>query len=231
MPFVNPTTPNLPDYLTFLGTSGVVGIPAVNLPPVFTGIGAVDGTTNELAITSIDGTGVVQIGAYLYDAGGFIPPFTTVTSQISGSAGGIGIYTMSATSTGAAIGEAVGSYDNTVVMTFLIARDTVNAVLNCGSPMIYTLAVYNLAADRLINFALDIPDQTFFTDLRCKLRIEDRTPGVTSSTSDQGTAASFLNPLFMETLTMQDLQTLKTPYGRQYMAFAQMYGRNIWGLT
>lgn len=230
MPLVTPTTPNLPDYLTFLGEGGVVGIPAVNLPPGFTGTGTVDGTTEDLVVATVL-TGSVEIGASVYDANGLIPVSVTVTKQISGSAGGPGVYLMSGVSTGAAAGEAIGAYNDTVVMSFQVAKDIVNLALNCGSPRIYTLAVYNLAADRLINFALDIPDQTYFKDLRCRLRVEDRTPGVVSSTSDEGTSSSYLNPEFMETLTLQDLQTLKTPYGRQYMAFAQMYGRTIWGLT
>lgn len=43
-----------------------------------------------------------------------------------------------------------------------VALDTVNLTLAQASPQIYTLAVYNLATDRLINFAMDQPNQNFF---------------------------------------------------------------------
>jgi hypothetical protein len=35
----------------------------------------------------------------------------------------------------------------------------------------------------------------------------------------------------MQRLTLAQLQNLKTPYGREYLALAQSYGPNVWGLS
>ncbi len=112
-----------------------------------------------------------------------------------------------------------------------VALDIVNSALNDAVPDIYVLAVYNLGADNIVRFAQDQTGQTFFADLRTSLNIDAFSPGVTSSTSDESTSESLLNPKFMEGLSLMDLQNLKTPWGRQYLMFAQMYGPTIWGLS
>lgn len=222
----NPLVPNLPDYLTFL--TSAVGIPVVNLPPDFTGTASVDGSTTTLTVLTVL-TGTLYVGAALYDAAGFIPQGATITGLLTGT-GGVGTYTMSSASTGISAGEPVGAYNNTVIATFEVANDTVNCTIN-ASPRLYTLAVYNFATDRLLNFALDIPNQTYFSDFRVKFNINDRSPGTVASASDNGTSSAFLNPEFMRDLTVRDLQMLKTPYGRAYAEFAQDYGSVIWGVS
>lgn len=94
----------------------------------------------------------------------------------------------------------------------------------------YALAVYNLATDNLINYAMDQPGQTFFMDLRKAYDINLFVPGVTASASDSGTAQSRNNPEFMKTMTFGDLQALKTPYGRAYLNIAQQRG-TLWGIS
>jgi hypothetical protein len=115
-----------------------------------------------------------------------------------------------------------------VLASFLIAIDLVNCDLPCG---MYAFAVYNLAADRLINISPDQTGQSYWQELRKNFKIYDVSVGVAASGSDQGTAVSILNPEMMQHLTLFDLQTLKTPYGRAYMGMAQNYGPNIWGLS
>lgn len=119
-----------------------------------------------------------------------------------------------------------------------VALGLVNTTLTLV-PGIYPLAVYNLGADNVINFAPDVgvvdangntKNYTFFDDIRTKLNIELFVPGVVLSSGDSGTSASRATPEFMKTFTMANLQNLKTPYGRQYLAFAQAYG-TLWGLT
>lgn len=131
-----------------------------------------------------------------------------------------------------------------IEMTLAVALEVVNpalmAVSGCPSsvllslgsnvPVIYDLAVYNLAADYLLNFAQDLPGQTYFSDTRKALVINNFVAGVISESHDETTGESILNPKFMETLTLSDLQRMKTPYGRQYMMFAQQYGV-LWGLS
>jgi hypothetical protein len=99
---------------------------------------------------------------------------------------------------------------------------------------LYALAVYNLGADYIINFTPDqvvgTTQRTYFQDLRKSFGINSFVPGVIASSSNVGTSQSTLNPEFMKTLTLMDLQNMKTPYGRQYLAFAQMTG-TIWGVS
>ena len=127
-----------------------------------------------------------------------------------------------------------------ILMTLAIAVDIVNPALmeipNAGlilgytGPTIYELAVYNLAADNLINFAQDQPGQTYFSDLRSAWKINNFVPGVIQSSGDETSSEALLVPEFMKNFTMSDLQNLKTPYGRQYLAFAQRYG-SLWGIS
>lgn len=72
---------------------------------------------------------------------------------------------------------------------------------------------------------------TYFAGLRAQYGIDTVSTGVVTASYDQGTGSSFLNPDQMKEFTLGDLQTLKTPYGRAYMAFAQKYGQTLWGLS
>src|SRR5262249_31773049 len=100
-------------------------------------------------------------------------------------------------------------------------------------PSLYAIAVYDLSADRLLNFAQDpvnAPEYRdglkFFAFMRKQLDLLGFVPGVLQSTSDQSDASSFLNPEIMQRLTFRDLQTMKTPYGIDYMAIAGDYGES-----
>ena len=134
---------------------------------------------------------------------------------------------------------AVNLPDNSVwlVYAFNVAMAIVNTAL-CGVPVgppenrvsIYTLAVYNLAASNLIEFAHDPQGLCFFEDLRKKWNMNSFVAGVISSSSDEGTSQSLTVPEAFETLTIADLQCLKNPYGRQYLALAQRFG-TLWNLA
>lgn len=122
--------------------------------------------------------------------------------------------------------------DNSIWITyaFNVAMEIVLDQMACVSATIYTLSVYNLAADNLINYAQDQSGQTYFADLRQKWDINGFVPGVIESSADVSTSESLLVPDFMKNFMMSDLQNIKTPYGRQYLAFAQRAG-NIWGIS
>lgn len=133
------------------------------------------------------------------------------------------------------------STEPVIPMAYQVALTIVNPSLACVPsptqpglspiPSIYALAVYNLGGSNLINFAQDQPDRTYFADLRASFGSNKFAPGVTSGSSDQGSAVSLLNPEFMRGLTLANLQQLKDPYGRQYLMFAQLAGPTIWGLS
>ncbi len=124
-----------------------------------------------------------------------------------------------------------------VSMAYNVAIDIVNLQLNCASPDIYTLAVYNLAGSNVINYAQDQPGApiyqdglTFFNYLRKIWNIYGFVSGVVQSASDQGTGDSLVVQDAAKDFTLADLQYLKDPYGRQYLAFAQRYGA-LWGIS
>ena len=140
--------------------------------------------------------------------------------------------------------QALPDDSNWITWTFNYAMQIVNQYLlyaNCP-PMpngwtIYEIAVYNLAGDQLINWAQDVsppypppPATPYFQALRASWDITGFVAGVIQSSGDEGTNESLLVPDFMKGLTLSDLQNLKTPYGRQYLAIAQKFG-TLWGLT
>lgn len=128
-----------------------------------------------------------------------------------------------------------------VLMTLAIAEEIVNPALRAvkspffstlgyTGPNVYELAVYNLGGDNLINFAPDQPGQTFFKDARAQFGINSFVAGVISATADEATSESLTVPDALKGLTLANLQNLKTPWGRQYLAFAMQYG-TLWGIS
>ncbi len=95
---------------------------------------------------------------------------------------------------------------------------------------IYVQSVYNLAGDNLINYAQDQPGRTYFADLRKAYSINSFASGVVTSASDSGTSDSLAVPEALQALTLSQLQNIKTPWGRQYLAYAQTYG-TMWGVA
>lgn len=102
-----------------------------------------------------------------------------------------------------------------------------------GAPVqtsMYAIAVYNLAGDNLINFAPDQDGREYFATLRKTMGISAFAAGVVTSASDSGTSDSLAVSEALHNLTIGQLQNLKTPWGRQYLAIAQSYG-TIWGVA
>lgn len=128
--------------------------------------------------------------------------------------------------------EPVNLPDNAPVipMAFAVALEIVNQQLAQASSLIYELAVYNLGGDNVINFAADAPGKTYFAKLRKSFGIASFVGGVISSSADETTSQTIATPDALKKLTLADLQNMKTPWGRQYLAFAQRVG-TLWGLT
>jgi len=117
-----------------------------------------------------------------------------------------------------------------LVYAYQVAVALVNLQIQIANPFIYELAVYNLGGDNLINWAPDQTGQTFFADLRAGFGCNNFVAGTISSASDEGTSESIATVESLTKLTVGQLQNLKTPYGRQYLAFAQTVGTN-WGIS
>ena len=95
---------------------------------------------------------------------------------------------------------------------------------------LYVEAVYNLGGDNLINYAPDQPGRTYFADLRRSMNITSFAAGLVQSASDSGTSDSLAVPDALKNLTISQLQNMKTPWGRRYLAIAQTYG-TMWGVA
>lgn len=105
--------------------------------------------------------------------------------------------------------------------------------LVCPAPDIYQLAVCCAGASFIINWAPDAPDAanpTYFADLRKKYGIQSSQIGLLTSASDNGTGDSFQLPDWAKEASMQDLQWLRDPFGRQLLGMLQQFG-SLWGLS
>lgn len=76
-----------------------------------------------------------------------------------------------------------------------------------------------------------VVQEQFFANIRRAFKINQFVPGMVASTSDLTTSVGLDNPDFMKHLTLEQLQLIKTPWGRRYLEIAQKYGPTIWGLT
>ena len=115
---------------------------------------------------------------------------------------------------------------------FQIAQEIVFPLINCASAVMFTLATYNLAGSNLVNYAQDQPGKTYFADLRGKegLNLGSFAAGVVSAAADQGTSSTLATPDSLKNLTLMNLQQLRDPWGRAYLAIAQEFGP-LWGIT
>ncbi len=122
-------------------------------------------------------------------------------------------------------------------MALSVALSIVNPALGCAGytpgvagtvPVsIYTLAVYNLGGSNVLNYAPDQTGETFFADARKAFNINAFVSGVIQSTNDESTGGSFVVQEAAKNFTLANLQQLKDPYGRAYLAFAQSYGEIV----
>lgn len=130
---------------------------------------------------------------------------------------------------------------NTIVVgdKVMVAGLSPNAYNNAGQPVVVDSVVdnqhftYVLAKNpgtAIVGPTATVSEQVF-TAARRGFKIASFAPGVIGSTSDLSTSAGLLNPDFLRGLTLEDLQLLKTPYGRAYLSLAQKYGPTIWGLS
>ena len=106
-----------------------------------------------------------------------------------------------------------------------------------GSWNLYSIAVYNLAADTLIAIAQDQPSDPIYKDglkywawLRQEYNTLAFVPGIVQSSSDEGTSVGYELPDSYKGFTIANIQNTKSPYGRAYLGIAQSYG-TLWGLN
>jgi hypothetical protein len=111
------------------------------------------------------------------------------------------------------------------------AMDPAGVTLNSGGFSVYSLAVYNLAASNLLGLAQDQMGRTYFKKLRKELNINGFVSGVVSASADESTSVAIVVQEAAKNFTLANLQQLKDPYGRAYLALAQSYGQSTWGMN
>lgn len=93
-----------------------------------------------------------------------------------------------------------------------------------------TTFTYPLSTDPGAQTDAGTASQIYFATLRKQFNSYGFVAGIISASGDESTNQTLTVPDKMKNLTMANLQQLKTPYGRQYMAFVESFGP-IWGLT
>lgn len=97
-------------------------------------------------------------------------------------------------------------------------------------PIIYTNTVYNAGGSLLLRYAIDTPPNTYFTDLRKKLGLNNAVYGLVNSAADQGTSGSMTISDALSNLTLADLMMMQDPYGLAAIAVLMEMGP-LWGYT
>ena len=105
-----------------------------------------------------------------------------------------------------------------------ICTDLLTQIPQIPGQFLYITAVYNLAGDTLLTYAVDQPNQNFFTQAKQKYQLTSFVSGVVSFAGDEGTQSTLTVPEALKGLTIGNLQNLKTPYGRTYLQIAQDFG-------
>lgn len=116
--------------------------------------------------------------------------------------------------------------DPSIANAFALSKAWVNHDIACISAVLYAQAVYNLAASFLLNFG----PESVFGQKREELGLINFTAGVISASSDESTSQTRAVSDALKNLSLADLQQLKDPWGRWYLAIAQQYG-DLWGLS
>lgn len=130
-----------------------------------------------------------------------------------------------------------------ITLAYCTAKAIVNVAFAAASPLIYQQMVYNLGGSNLLNVAPDPtgakpydpddPDNKlpFFGYMRKTYNMLGFVSGVIQAAADEATSESMVVPDAFKGLTLANLQMLKDPYGRAYLAYAQAYGPAAWGVS
>lgn len=108
-----------------------------------------------------------------------------------------------------------------------------NDALTCSQmpTLQYVLAVYTLGADRFIRIAGDDGQGTFYQDQRASFGVLQFKPGVVMASGDGTTSQTLVVPDWYRNIPLMAQEQMKTPWGREYVAYAQMYGPYVIGVS
>ena len=128
----------------------------------------------------------------------------------------------------------VASYTTSSSEYFQWAFDwALNDAMTCPQvpSLQYVLAVYTLGTDRFIRIAQDNGQGTFYQDQRASFGVLQFKPGVVMASGDQGTSQTLVVPDWYRNIPLMSQEIMKTPWGREYTAYAQMYGPYVVGVS
>lgn len=101
----------------------------------------------------------------------------------------------------------------------------------CMPAIEYTIACYNAGMHQLLKIAQDETGQTFFTTARTTFGLNAFVFGVSTSASDNGTSNTLATPDFIKSSTLQTIDFMRTPWGRDFVEYQQSYGPNVVGVS
>ena len=234
MAWVSPYTPNLQDFWAFCYAQGT---PAADLPlPQFSITNGGSGYTEAPAVTVSPPAIGVPITAQATISDGAVTGITVLnpgnnyeslpTVEIAAPPAGGTQATATVTSLGSAFPAQVlnNSLDRTI-------NNVGGSPKIPGSLNSYVEAVYNLAFHLLLVFTPDQPGQSFFTSARTQFSLPNFRGGIVMAAGDQGSSQTMIVPAFFQTITLEALEATRTPWGRMWVEYEQMYGPAVWGFS
>lgn len=220
MAFANPTTPNLADFIVFCRAQGLTTTDLPDASDYFSWaftqsvdtVNYVSDVTAILYVLAVYNLGFHILLMIAQDTSGL------ALTSLSWSGGQV-----TATTT-AALTAAVGSTLTVAVSGSvpLAYNGTYSAVVTGTNTFVYALQNDPGTATLVGTYGT-----VFFTTLRTRYNLLAFSAGPISSSSDQGTSENTYNPEFFKYLQFADLNYMLTPWGRQYLAYAQTAGPTV----
>lgn len=215
--FTNPTQSNVADFAVFVLGQGV---PSLDLP---SGALSTISISTSGAITAASTAGTVAAGMVLVGSGIPSETYLSTWSTNSGTVTPAPAVAINAASASSLSPFLQWAFDIAMGIALIPPADM--------PPILYVMATYNLGMHQLLKIAQDQPGQLFFAQQRATFKMLTFQAGPIAASADQATSNTLAVADFIKGLTMQGLDLLNTPWGREYLAYAQMYGPNIVGVS
>lgn len=224
MAFVDPNIPNLADFITFCQGQGVLPVYLDPASPYYQW--ALTHAENTVyTVACIPGIEYV-IAVYNYGMHWLVSNAIDVTGQaitdMVWSSGAVIV--TPATPLAMAIGTAFGVFVGAVLPLFY--NGAFSAMVINASQFAYTLSDNPGVVTNQGVFGFQ-----FFANLRKQYQLLSMVAGPIQESHDENTGQTIAIPDFFKTITISDLDLMKTPWGQRYLAFAQKAGPTVVGVT
>ncbi len=236
MSWVNPTAPNVADFLTFvMGQTGATFAQLPSEPGDQVGRVTISASGSSITTISISAS-VSPTGAIATFVAGLTNESVSSVWVTNPGNGYITAPTLTSTVNVGATAPALTAVLAPVYMEWAL-QYAIDRVLGGDMDFVpayeYILAVYQLALHWLICWAPDPAGQNLFANMRSNsgFGIFAFKGGLIASGSDSGTSASIAIPEGLKDLPLEALDCLKTPWGRAYLAWQQKFGPAAWGVS